>query len=398
MTTTRTISRDRHAWLQTELDEWTSDGLLSPLNADAIRSRYEPAQRAGAGHVLAKVMLWIGGAFLGVGLIWLVAANLEDLSPVVRFAGVTVLWLAFLLAPEALAARGHSRALVGALRLVGALAFGAVIFQASQSLQVPAYEPKLLGLWALGAFAHAYVVKGVSPLAVALATGSVWWFWQPLAQDANGVRWTMLIALGAVVAFGMAAVHDSRLDTFARLWRITATAYTLVALFVAALPWIEFDASFTTWFLVVAALAALAAVAGLVAGSRLARLEVVGALALTVLAFGLLAWEVPTDVPAGGDQWLHSVCSVLVYVLAAVALTALGALREDPWISALAMAGLVVFVTFQSFAVFGQIITGAWLFLVLGTVLLGTGYLFDRARRSITATLREDRPDFLEGT
>lgn len=397
MTTTRTIPRDRHAWLQGELADWTSDGLLSPANADAIRDRYVPAERPGAGPILAKVLLWVGGAFLGVGLIWLVASNLEHIPPAVRFAGVVVLWLAFLFAPEALKARGHSRALVGALRLVGALAFGAVVFQAAQSTQVPAYEPKLVGLWALGAFAHAYVVKGVSPLLVALATGSVWWFWQPLDQDASGVGWTMLIALGSVVGFGLAAVHDGRMDTFARLWRISATGYVLVALFVAAMPWIDFDFTSNTWFVVVGVVAALAAVAGLVAGSTLARLEVAGAVVLAVLAFGLLAWEVPTSGPVTGDQWLHSVCSVLVYVLAAVALTALGALRGDSWISGLAMAGLVVFVTFQSFAVFGQIITGAWLFLVLGVVLLGTGYLFDRARRSITTALREDRPDFLEG-
>jgi hypothetical protein len=43
-----------------------------------------------------------------------------------------------------------------------------------------------------------------------------------------------------------------------------------------------------------------------------------------------------------------------------------------------------VFTTFQSFAVFAQIIEGAWLFVVLGLVFLGSGYLFDRARRELT--------------
>ena len=55
--------------------------------------------------------------------------------------------------------------------------------------------------------------------------------------------------------------------------------------------------------------------------------------------------------------------------------------------TALATAALVVFTTFQSFAVFARIVTGAWLFLLLGVVFLATGVLFDRARRGIAATL-----------
>ena len=45
-----------------------------------------------------------------------------------------------------LAAPRLTPAVLGALRLLAALAFGATIFQAAQSLQVPAYEPVLLGL------------------------------------------------------------------------------------------------------------------------------------------------------------------------------------------------------------------------------------------------------------
>ena len=74
-------------------------------------------------------------------------------------------------------------------------------------------------------------------------------------------------------------------------------------------------------------------------------------------------------------------------VALAVALVALGTLHNDPALTAIAMAALVVFTTFQSFAVFAAIIQGAWLFVVLGLVFLGTGFLFDRARRGISANL-----------
>ena len=82
--------------------------------------------------------------------------------------------------------------------------------------------------------------------------------------------------------------------------------------------------------------------------------------------------------------------SVAAYVLLAVVVVALGTLRDHAALTWLATAALVVFTTFQSFAVFAPIVTGAWLFVVLGTVFLGTGFLVDRARRELAHALDAD--------
>ena len=101
----------------------------------------------------------LGGAFLSVGVLWLVASNLDRLSPGVRFGGVVLVWLAAVVGAEA-ARRAPARALRSPpLRLLGAAAFGGVVFQAAQSLQVPAYAPHLLGTWAAGALLQAYAVR-----------------------------------------------------------------------------------------------------------------------------------------------------------------------------------------------------------------------------------------------
>jgi hypothetical protein len=81
------------------------------------------------------------------------------------------------------------------------------------------------------------------------------------------------------------------------------------------------------------------------------------------------------------------VVSVGVYVLVAIGVAVLGTLRDSWRLTALATGAIVVFTTFQSFAVFARIIEGAWLFLALGLVLLGTGVLFDRVRRGVAAAL-----------
>ena len=70
-----------------------------------------------------------------------------------------------------------------------------------------------------------------------------------------------------------------------------------------------------------------------------------------------------------------------------------GALRESWRLTALATAALVVFTTVQSFAVFAQILEGAWLFVALGVVFLGTGFGFDRARRKLVEVVTDDRGD-----
>ena len=73
-------------------------------------------------------------------------------------------------------------------------------------------------------------------------------------------------------------------------------------------------------------------------------------------------------------DWAQVSLAVAGYAVLAVAVAALGALRDSWRLTALSTGALVVFTTVQSFAVFAQIIQGAWLFVVLGLVFVTTGY------------------------
>jgi uncharacterized membrane protein len=387
---TRPVAPRQLAWLRSEVADWTSRGIIDDDQAAQILTRYRSGQHARFG--LGRVLLYLGGGFVGVGLIWLVAANLDELSPLTRFGAVAVLWLAFLFGGEALAARGSSAPLVGAVRLLAALGIGAVVFQAAQSLQVPAFEPRLVGLWSAGTLLHGYLTRAYMPFLVGVATGVTWWFMQPLWDEQNGLTVVMLFGAGAVLASGLAVVHDGRLDAFARTWRTVGAGMALLAMFAAAIPDIGSDGiAWSPWLVLALVLAAVAALAAAVVrpGPRL--LEPLGAVVVLVVATLLGLWTTGADAadvqPA---DWLHAAVSVAAYVLLAVALVALGTVRDHPALTAMAMVGLVVFTTFQSFAVFAPIVTGAWLFVVLGTVFLGTGFLFDRARRELAHALDTD--------
>ena len=384
---TRPVAPQQLAWLRHELADWTSEGLIGEEQAARIAARYRSEHHARVS--VGRVLLHLGGGFVGVGLIWLVAANLDELSPLTRFAAVAALWLAFLVGGETLAARHASPPLVGAARLLAALGAGAVIFQAAQSLQVPAYEPRLIGLWAVGAFIHAYLTRAHLPFLVGVVTGVTWWFMQPLWDAQDGTTVVVLLGAGAVLAAALAVLHDGWIDGFAWTWRTVAGGMALAALFVAAIPDTGSDGlTWSTWLVVAVAVAAAATVLAGVVRRGAGILEPLGAIAVLLTATSLSLWATGTDTTAvDGADWAHAAISVVAYVLLAVALVALGTVRDHQALTWMAMVGLVVFTTFQSFAVFAPIVTGAWLFVVLGTVFLGTGFLFDRARRELVQAL-----------
>lgn len=381
-------------WLRTELADWTSQGIISDEQAARISTRVS-ARHPVEHHTrtsIGRVFLYLGAGFVGVGLIWLVAANLDQLSPATRFAAVAALWLAFLVGGEVLASRRASAPLVGAVRLLAALGAGALVFQAAQSLQVPAYEPRLVGLWSAGALLQAYLTRAYMPFAVGVVTGLAWWFMQPLWNAQDGLTVVVLMGAASVLAAGLAVLHDRWIESFAWTWRSVAGGMALLAMFVAAVPDIGGDGiSWSRWLVVALGVAGVAAVAAALTRPGTRILEPLGAAVVLVAATLLGLWTTGTDtsdIDAG--DWAHAAVSVLAYVALAVALVALGTVRDHPPLTWMAMVGLVVFTTFQSFAVFAPIVTGAWLFVVLGTVFLGTGFLFDRARRGLASALDSD--------
>lgn len=385
--TTRPATPAQLEWLSKELQLWQSEGLLHEEQVGAILRHYHATRR----FSLSRLLLALGGVFVGVGLIWLVAANLDELSPLLRFIALSGIWLALLVAGEVL----HSRRLLipsqvtGSVRLLAALAFGAVVFQAAQSLQVPAYEPLLVGLWGAGAVAHAYAVRGLGPLLVGLPALVTWFLWQVLWDSPSALSAVLALAVAAVVAVSVGALHSRGLERFAPLWREAGAALALSALFAAALPFVSpVDFVWSTWLVVGVVAATLATGAAVTLASGYTRLEPLGAAGVLVASVLLVLWEAGDDVETVTlVDWAHAAVSVAVYVAVAVGVAVLGILHNSWRLTALATLGLVVFTTVQSFAVFAPIIQGAWLFVALGLVFLGTGYLFDRARRELAANL-----------
>jgi len=386
------ISPSQFAWLTRELESWRSVGVIDDAQVTAILSRYQATNKLS----LAKLLLTLGAVFVGFGAIWLVAANLDELAPLARFITVALIWLALLVGAEYLASRhAHSSAsttpspVVGAVRVIAALLFGAVIFQAAQSLQVPAFEPRLVGLWGLGALLYAYAVGSLGALVIGVLTAASWFIAEVVVDQVSGLGAVLALLIAGVVAVSWAAIEERWRPGFSEPWREIGVGLLLVGLFVAAIP--EIDRNQFEWTptlvggLVVTALLAAVAIAF---GCGLARLEPAGAFVMAGLAVVLVWWEAGNNAEGvDAASWAHAALAVAAYVAASTGVAVLGIKRDSGRLTGLATVALVIFTTFQSFAVFARIIQGAWLFLVLGLILLATGYLADRARRRLAARL-----------
>lgn len=386
------VNPEQWNWLVEQLRDWEREGLVSPDAAGAIRGRYVegPPSR---GRSAWDVLLWLGGAFVVVGLIWLVASNLDQLSPLWRFVLLAAIWVGLSVGAERLDEPFRS---VG--RLLAAGAFGAVIFQAAQSVQVPAYEPRLLAAWGIGAALYAYAVRSRPALIVGLGALTAWYAWQA-GESADGVFGVVVaFMIGGLVAACAALLQPGPWASFAVVWRIVAALVSLGGIFAAALPIHDRHGTWPVIATIGAAVAVLAVVAAAVrARSRTDRIELAAAAAVALAGAGLAAWRPPVDLlldtgnptPA---MWVRTSVSVLVFLIAAGWYAVLAQWRSSPALGALALAALVVFTTFQSWAVFAPIISGAALFLIVGLVLLGTGYLAERARRRLRMTEPEGEP------
>jgi uncharacterized membrane protein len=386
MESTHRIPARRLAWLRGELAQWQAEGIVDAGTAERIASRYVLGRRLS----LERLVLLLGGGFLGIGLIWLVSANLDQVSPMARFAGITLVWIAAAVVGEVLSHPGGKQA----ARLITVLASGGVIFQAAQSLQVPAYNSSLLGVWAGGALAYAYATGAAGPLVVALLLGSAWYGWL-VGEQADGAAAVAvsLLAAGAV-ALSAAVLHErGGLPGFAPPWRLTGVVLALSGLFVAVFPGVGQDDMFGSaalWSGLAAA--AVAGGAALVFGDANGRREVLAVAIMIGVALLLVVWSPGGQYGNSGGfsaaQTTRAVAGTLVYILAASWFASVAARRDLSYLVYLATAALVVFVTAQSFAVFQPLLAGAALFLVLGVVFIITGMLVEYGRRRLMEATR----------
>ncbi len=385
------ISAPRMAWLEAEVARWRTEGVVGDDAAAAITARYRAQER----RTPVALVVVLGFLLVAVGLVLLVAANvdLDEVGPLARFLGVSAIWLALVAAAELGVERVAAlRILVGPLRVLVVVAYGATILQATQSLQVPAFSAGILATWALGSLAYAYAVASYGAVVLGISIGVAWYVFAMVGRADSGAGVVLGFALPVPLLLAVATAHaGTALAAFGRVWRGLAVGVGLAGLFTGALPGVVEEPSFPAlaWAVLAVGLIGVAVLGA--RGDADDRFEAaVGAgMAFAALLLVAAAPGEVTDVfssrsPSGG-QVAFSLLGVAVFIAAALAVAVIGVRRRSPRITDAASGALFLFLLVQSFGVLAPLASGAVLVLGLGVVLVGGGVLVDRGRRRLRA-------------
>jgi len=385
------IGAERLTWLEAEAARWRAEGLIGDDAAAAITGRYRARER----RTPVALVVVLGSLLVAVGLVLLVAANVEldEVGPLARFLGVAAIWLALVAAAELGVERVAAlRVLVGPLRVLVVVAFGATILQATQSLQVPAFSAAILAAWAIGSLAYAYAVVSHGALVLGISIGVAWYLFVGVERADEGAAVVLGLALPAplLLAVGMAHARTA-LAPLGRPWRGLAVLVGLAGLFVGAIPGVvsEPDVPWVAWVVLAVGLVGVAVMAA--RGDADDRFEAtvgvaaaVAALLLVVVAPDEVTGVLSGESPSAG-QIAFSLLGIATFVGMALAVAVLGVRRRSPRITDAAAGALFLFLLVQSFGVLAPLASGAALVLGLGVVLVAGGVLVDRGRRRLRA-------------
>ena len=146
---------------QKRLEHWVEAGLVNRDQADRILEHERTAPSPGT-SVLTNIVWSLGAVLLAAGILLLVSAHWDDMSPALRFVCVLAM-IGVLHGGAAMAARAHP-ALSHTLHAAGTAALGAGIYLAGQIFNLAEHWPGGILLWAIGAVAGWLLLRHWSQL------------------------------------------------------------------------------------------------------------------------------------------------------------------------------------------------------------------------------------------
>lgn len=424
------------------LEKWQKAGLVDDATVERIHA-FESAREAPRGTPWPALVAVIFGALsLGAGILLFVAANWDALSPSVRF----LLVLSMVGVLHGVGAATHRLPLFSrGLHAAGTLSLGAGIYLSAQIFHLHEHWPRGVGLWALGAIVAWGLLRHTAQALLAALLVPAWLVSERVAalqysggSDVVTAQGTFLLAvvylfaraprsedtlpaeseasgggtterglsvLGALALFPCTVYLFSALDDYQRWVASTAgrsefmefvahaLAFTLpVGLGVAlrrrhawrvfgVVVWLAVLSLFDRDHQVLAALcwSFLGALGIALWGifDRYRYLWVVGLLGAIIAQTAVLAWASDHE-----EIWVYGVCllQAAVVVAGGVRFTSKDAINT----------GVIVFGLTVAFFYFSTVMDklGRSLSLIgLGVLFLGGGFLLERARRRLLATL-----------
>lgn len=393
--------------LRQEAEAWQQDGTITAEQAQAILARYpadSPDSEAARRRQALVVGLSILGAVLvGLGIISFFAANWNEIPRGVKLGALVVGVVLSYGAGYLLWQRAGYAAVGIALILLGCIIYGTGVHLIGQIYHVPVDHPNLTAFWFLGVLPLAYITRSLPVMFLAIilflvAVGFRLAYWLGQNADADGVILSSVAYLSlAMLAYAIGKTKSlyEEWEPFGGLFRAVGLLVAFGALYLLTFHEIHENAGQITgadyryWSLTYAASAlAVALVAGLEwlrirrgAGSVVDYIEI-GAIVILLAASHVLI-----RVPVGWEALYPIVFNVL-FALLALGLMISGYLREQEGRVNLSLGLIALFVISRYFEYSITFLDASLVFVGAGVILLAGGFLLERGRRKMLATMR----------
>jgi len=394
--------------LREELKAWQQDGTITAEQAEEILARYPdypPGHEASRRRQrLVAGLSILGGILIGLGVITFFAANWDEISHGVKLASLVAGMLLSYGAGYAIWQRSGPTAYAVAFVLLGCIIYGAGVHLIGQIYHVPVDHPNLSLFWLLGVAPLAYVTRSrpVMFLAIVLFLAAVAFRQQDWLDAIDGsepaLAWTVLyIALGAFLyAAGKAKREFEGWESIGGLFQALGLITAFAALYLLTFHDL-FDnagsisgASPGYWALAYGASAvAIAVLAGLAwLRTQHGEQEAADFAEAGVIVVVLAAAHVAALVSVDWDPFYPIVFNAL-FALSALGLMASGYLQDREGRVNLSIGLVALYVVTRYFEYSIDLLDSSLLFSGAGVILLAGGYMLDRGRRRMLASMRE---------
>ncbi|MGV0024568.1 DUF2157 domain-containing protein [Phormidesmis priestleyi] len=174
--------------LRQEVQNWQTDGLISPTQFQQLHDRYQfDRLDTHDKNRFTRILISLGCVLIGLGVITFVAANWQDIPRIARVAMLLSLFVSVNFAGFWLWKRSHDQwqnRLGEGFLLLGSLILGANMALMAQMFHISGSPHELFLTWGIGVLLMAYSLRltSLSGLAVLLIGIGYWWGWWEVSR------------------------------------------------------------------------------------------------------------------------------------------------------------------------------------------------------------------------
>ena len=393
-----------------ETNGWVGAGLITPTQREAILARHPVTAHGAPANRFLGILAVVGGALFVVGVSLVIKSNWSLIADWVKIGGL----VALLSGVYALGWRfklfpGNYPKLGDACFMVGAVLFLLGIALVSQIFHIDSRPANGVLLWWVGISILPWITRAKGAQFVSVVAGLTWLTmeltsldsWLRLAIDPqrlDGRNFYLLAAVGFVVGIGLTlfgrGLRGGPREDFSGLHEKLGLGLMCWGLYALGFTWSVHHASSHSltairWqpavvvFVWAIATAVWVRARNAPGEKSLVWLISPGLVPVVARLFGL-------DFVFFDTAWLWGGLSCLAMFLLNFGMIRVGiAEGREGWIN-LGVAGIALNIVTRYFLLFGTMLEGGVFFIVTGMLVLSSGYILERKRRSFVSAVRKE--------